>query len=91
MTTVEIQDDVEPKIVEEMLRYIYTGQIESIDQVSDKLILLSYKYVLPNLTKLCEATLLSSVTVKNAMEVYALGKEIMSSKLTSKAFTVMKM
>jgi hypothetical protein len=89
-TVLDIDDGVEAKTVEEMLRYIYTGSIGSLGESADKLILLAYKYVLPDLKRLCEAAILSRVTGKNAMEVYRLGKEVMSARLTSKAFGIMK-
>lgn len=76
--------------VEEILRYIYTGKIEDIDEIADSLIIAAFKYGFPQLKYECESALLKQVGTANAFAMYSLAIEVKADRLQKKAFKVMK-
>ncbi|CAG7724678.1 unnamed protein product [Allacma fusca] len=86
----DLGDEIGADVVEELIRYTYTGKVEAIEEIADRLIVTADKYELPNLKALCESVLTQQVRMENAIQMYTLGNEVKSSKLTRKAFAVMK-
>jgi speckle-type POZ protein len=68
MNTVEIQD-FDSDIVEEMLNYMYTGEVKSLADKAPKLFQIAEKYDIPGLKKKCEYSLADNLTVENAADV----------------------
>lgn len=81
--------------LEEFLRYIYTGSVDSgkmkDGHIADRLVLLADKYNLLELKRYCEGVLLQELTADNAVEMYLLGTRVSSERITRKSLIVMKM
>jgi speckle-type POZ protein len=73
MNTVEIAD-FEEDVVEDMLKYIYTGRVESsmLPDKASNLLQIAEKYDLHVLKKECEYTLASSLTMETCADVLVL-------------------
>ncbi|KAI6231258.1 Speckle-type POZ protein-like isoform X1 [Aphelenchoides besseyi] len=56
------------KVVEAMLRYLYSGKVENINQVASRLLSLSDQYQLKGLTELCMDALKMNLTLENIIE-----------------------
>ncbi|UYV69899.1 SPOPL [Cordylochernes scorpioides] len=68
---VEIED-MEPEVLEEMVRFIYTGQSPKLDSMADRLLPAADMYGLERLKAMCEVSLASTLTSENAMKVLVL-------------------
>ncbi|XP_008556032.1 speckle-type POZ protein [Microplitis demolitor] len=68
-------NDISPKIIEEMLKFIYTDQVTDIDGDAKELLKAADKYQLQTLKKLCEESLCKSITITNAVEIMILADE----------------
>lgn len=55
-------------VVEEFLRFIYTGQVKNIDSISKELLLASIKYEMSGLKTLCCKNIVSKLDVVNAAD-----------------------
>jgi len=58
---------VEPMVMEELLRYIYTDKVENVESVAKPLLVAADKYGLDNLKKTCEAAMLAQLGVDDAV------------------------
>lgn len=83
-------EDIGSDVVEEMIRYMYTGKVEDIEEIADRLIVAATTYGFPALKKQCESVLIKQVKTDNAFNMYELGAEVGSMRLKRRAFTVMK-
>ncbi|RWS22824.1 Speckle-type POZ protein-like protein [Leptotrombidium deliense] len=61
-------DDIDVKVFEELLRYIYTDSVVNIDDVAKGLLVAAEKYNLPPLKSMCEFALLKDLHVDNTLE-----------------------
>ena len=68
---VEVKD-VEPDVMAEMLRFIYTGRTTSLETMADSLLAAADKYALERLKVMCEEALCNGLTVENVSEVLIL-------------------
>ncbi len=59
--------DVEYEILEELINFIYTGQVTKLDQLADSLLPVADKYAIVSLVKLCEESLSFNLTVDNVV------------------------
>lgn len=59
--------------------------------LAHRLIVLADKYDMPELKRHCERILLQGLTADNAIDMYLLGAQVSSLKLTRKAMIIMKM
>lgn len=66
MTEIEI-DDLSYAALMEMLRYIYTGQMENIDIIKE-LLLASIKYQMEDLKAVCHENIISKIDLANAID-----------------------
>ena len=59
--------DVEWDILEELINFIYTGQVARLDLLADSLLPVADKYAIVSLVKLCEESLSFNLTVDNVV------------------------
>ena len=62
-------DDVEPDVLREMLRYMYTGTAPNVHRMADELLAAADKYQLDRLKVMCEQALCNGLSVENACDV----------------------
>ena len=65
-------DDIEPDVFKEMLRFIYTDQVENVDALAEKLLAAADKYMLDLLKTKCEAYLATYITGENCCQLLIL-------------------
>ncbi|XP_065205278.1 speckle-type POZ protein B-like [Planococcus citri] len=65
-------EDINEAVVEEMLKYIYTGKCEVPDELAEGLLAAADKYELCRLKMMCAKTLFERLSVDNAANVLAL-------------------
>ena len=65
-------DDIEPDVFKEMLRFIYTDQVENVDALAEKLLAAADKYMLDLLKTKCEAYLATNITGENCCQLLIL-------------------
>ncbi|XP_058806533.1 speckle-type POZ protein B-like [Phymastichus coffea] len=62
---IEIRD-MEFPVFKELLRYIYIGQVQNLDDIADKLLIAAQQYNVQGLIKLCEQQLCKNLNIHNA-------------------------
>lgn len=78
--------DEDESLFRELLRFIYCGHVENIEDNVGDLFILSDKYDIPELQTLCEIHLLKHLSVENAMEMFDLSQSIiLQGKLAKKS------
>lgn len=60
--------DMEPKVFREVLRFIYTDQVEGLQQMACKLLAAADRYDLARMKVMCEIALIKGITVNSATE-----------------------
>lgn len=85
LNTVEIVD-IDYSVFKEMLRFIYTGKFNEINNVADKLIVAADKYCLENLKKECEIVLCRNITLHNVVACLDLAVRCNTSLFKKKVF-----
>ncbi|UYV69909.1 SPOPL [Cordylochernes scorpioides] len=78
--------DVEPTVMQELLRFIYTGNSRNVEGMAEKLLAGAAKYGLERLKVLCEMSLASALSPNNAGDVLVLADRYQAEQL--KAFTI---
>ncbi|XP_058798911.1 speckle-type POZ protein-like isoform X2 [Phymastichus coffea] len=68
--TLELED-VNPEVLQEMLRFIYTGKVKNVSK-SDSLLVVAENYKLEGLKAMCEDTLCKNLTVDNVVDTLIL-------------------
>ncbi|UYV69900.1 SPOPL [Cordylochernes scorpioides] len=68
---VEIED-MEPVVLRGMIRFIYTGQSPNLKTIADRLLPAADKYGLERLKVICEVSLASNLSLKNAAKLLVL-------------------
>ncbi|KAL1440851.1 hypothetical protein MTO96_009149 [Rhipicephalus appendiculatus] len=64
--------DMDPYVLHELLRFIYTGQAPNLENMADALIAAADKYALERLKTMCEEALCMKLSVERAAEVLVL-------------------
>lgn len=64
--------DLDYEVVEQMLRYMYTGQAPKLKSMADQLLVAADKYSLDSLRVMCEQTLCATLSVDTAVKLLAL-------------------
>ena len=85
---VEIRD-MGPKVVKEMLRYIYTGNAPEVDKMADALLQAADKYDLKQLKAMCERELTSRLTIENVADTCKLAHHHNATQLKAKCIGFM--
>jgi speckle-type POZ protein len=65
-------EDVDPEVMTEVLRFIYTGKIINIDKMADLLLPVADKYALDRLKSLCEEALSVNLDIENVADTLIL-------------------
>ena len=77
--------DLEPDAVIEMLRYIYTNRVQSLEQVNRSLLAAADKYNIQDLKEICERSLCDSMTVENVSCLLLFARDRFSENLKRKS------
>ena len=77
--------DVDPDVMKEALRYIYTGRVRNLESISKELLRVASAYKIDGLQALCEESVCKSLSVDNAVDVLSLAERCKADKLKSKA------
>ena len=64
---VEVKD-IAPDIIEEMLRFIYSGEVWNLKEVAANLLVAAEKYQVTDLKNLCEESLCVNITLDNVLD-----------------------
>ena len=78
-------NDLSDNAVEEMLRFIYTNEVENINQVAQDLLEAADKYNIRELKKLCEDELIKEITIENVIDTLILAELHSAENLKTKA------
>lgn len=77
--------DVDPVVLREMLRFIYTGKSSNLDKMEADLLSAADKYDLERLKVMCEESLCSNLSVESAAEVLILADMHSANQLKAHA------
>lgn len=77
-------EDAEPDTVKEMLRFMYTGRVQSLEKLAYELFSLSDKYALHGLREMCEESMCKNITIENAVNILVLS-DLHSAKILKKS------
>ena len=69
--TIKIED-IEPRVFAEVLRFLYTDEVEKLDEMADKLLAAADKYILDLLKDKCEAYLSGQITLNSCCKMLIL-------------------
>ncbi|CRL03929.1 CLUMA_CG017050, isoform A [Clunio marinus] len=64
--------DVHPEVFKEMLRFIYTGNVEDLNNNAEELLAVADRYHVTDLQKLCKIYLMSNLSEENALKYFEL-------------------
>ncbi|XP_065203502.1 protein roadkill-like [Planococcus citri] len=76
--------DVDEAVMDEVLRFIYTGKCENIDYLAYDLLAAADKFDIGHLKKICEDSVYKSLSVDNALNVLILADRHNANELKSK-------
>lgn len=65
-------NDVEPDVMADMLRFIYTDKAPNLETMAAELLAAADKYALERLKVMCEEALCNNLTVENVSEILIL-------------------
>jgi len=74
-------DDINEKLMEETLTFIYTGKAPNVDQMASELLFPADKYQLDHLKLMCEEVLCRNVKVENVVDVLVLADKHNANQL----------
>ncbi|XP_058789648.1 speckle-type POZ protein B-like [Phymastichus coffea] len=77
--------DINPDVLTEILRFIYTGKVENIDELAYELLSASDKYRLDDLKAMCEEIVCRNITVGNSIDILNLADLLQADILKSAA------
>ena len=77
--------DLDPDVMADMLRFIYTGRAPNLDSMAADLLAAADKYALDRLKVMCEEALCNSLTVENVSEVLILADLHSADQLKAQA------
>jgi len=85
----EIQiDDIEPEVMTEFLKFIYTGKSSNLDKFAMDLFIAADKYQINSLKEICEEALISSLEIDNCLSLLLVGDKC-STVIKKSAITFM--
>ncbi|KAG5684603.1 hypothetical protein PVAND_013828 [Polypedilum vanderplanki] len=74
-------DDIDPKSLKELIRFIYSGRVDEIDQIANELIYAAGKYELEDLKPLCVRSLGINISNDNCLNTFVLADLFMEEDL----------
>jgi speckle-type POZ protein len=83
-------EDLEPDVLKELLRFLYCGHSNNINELCSELFIAAEKYQLDVLKTQCEIILWRNITSENALAMYMLADTHNGSLLKEKAVKMMK-
>ncbi|CAL8073096.1 unnamed protein product [Orchesella dallaii] len=84
-------EDMEPQVLEEMLRFMYCGHISTLEEFCIDLFQAADKYDIEPLKILCENEMTNRVSPENAIEMYMTAELHDAKLLKEKAFEVIRL
>ena len=66
-------DDMEPDVFKEMLRYLYTGKVPQLEQMTESLFVAADRFQIQGLKDLCAEQLIQQLDLNNAVRYLVLG------------------
>lgn len=78
-------DDIDSDVMQELLRFIYTGVSLNLDRMADDLLAAADKYQLERLKVMCEQSLCAGLTVENSCETLILADMHTAGQLKAQA------
>jgi len=78
-------DDMDPEVMADMLRFIYTGRAPNLDSMAADLLAAADKYALDRLKVMCEEALCNSLCIENVSEVLILADRHSAEQLKAQA------
>ncbi|XP_033226973.1 speckle-type POZ protein B-like [Belonocnema kinseyi] len=88
-SVVEIKN-IKPKVFREVLRYMYTGEIESADETVIEILIAADEYILEGLKIICENTLYEIIKARNAMNILVVADQLEMSALKQQVLKFIK-
>jgi len=88
--TVNIKD-IDGKTMTEILRFIYTQEVNNIKELATKLLYGAEKYQLDKLKKLCLASMIENLSVENALDYFLLADKYNSKALLFRTAVFIKL
>lgn len=76
--------DLEPEAVVEMIRFIYSNRVQSLERVNRHLLAAADKYNIQDLKEICERSLCDSMTVENVSGLLLFARDRFSVNLKRK-------
>ena len=64
--------DVDPQIFREILRFVYTGKVNHLEDMAEELLITSEKYGLQDLKNMCQIQLWSQLSIENSVKLLIL-------------------
>lgn len=86
----DLGTEIGPDIVEEIVRYMYTGNIDDVEEIADRVIVAAHKFEFPDLKIVCQNALMFQLNTDNALNMYFLAIKVNATELQEKAFNLMK-
>ncbi|XP_065206322.1 speckle-type POZ protein B-like [Planococcus citri] len=77
--------DIEENVLKELLRYIYTGKVEKLEDLAGGLLAAADKYDLTELKDMCEIELIENLSIENAANTLVLADLYRADELKSEA------
>lgn len=77
-------DDIEPQVFAEVLRYIYTNQVENLNELARKILVVSDNYKLHELKAKCEASLIADINLENCAHLLILSDRYSADNLKNR-------
>ena len=77
--------DIQVAVFEELIKFIYTGRTDRVDEMADQLLAASVQYQLKQLKSMCQRVLASKLSVSNVAEMLVLADMHSADQLRDKA------
>ena len=77
--------DIQVAVFEEIIKFIYTGRTDRVDEMADQLLAASVQYQLKQLKSMCQRVLASKLSVSNVAEMLVLADMHSADQLRDKA------
>ena len=67
--------DIDGEAMEEILRFIYTQEVDEIDELAPKLLHGAEKYELNDMKELCVASMIENLSLENAVDYFLIADQ----------------